>query len=611
MDLSVGAKLIGTFKDQILNLGNNIKDEYLFIYKNGLIDYINNFYEKYSSIKTFIYRDEKVNFYDIYYPIKIRNKKKSIEINDFNEIFENYQYLTIIGNAGSGKSMLTKHIFLSSAENCKRIPIIIELRNLNNCKETIEEYITRIITQNKISPNYKITERILKEGNFIFLLDGYDEIYSENKNKITTDIENFVDRYYKNVFIVTSRPGANAESLTRFDNFEVQSLKGRDIHEFIKMQLRLQENDELERKIMYVINKQENDEYREYLSSPLILSMFIFTFNNYPELPKQKSKFYWNVFDTLCSRHDSFTKAGGWQHERKSGLKNDELETILKWFSYVSLFDEKYNFDKEYLSASLIKIDNKLGIHIDFDNVLYDLTTSISILIQDGIEYTFPHKSLQEYFAASLIISLNNDQKIKIYTEKFSKFFNLSIGGNENFYKLCYELDKINFLKFFLIPQLKLAFHKNINDKIEIFNIICDNFFIFYTFYKYKDSEKLGIGLRGLMFSKYIDLLNIIDKFDKFLSRKYLIINEEFNNYLLTDFEQNKFLDKKASAFEYKVELKNINNMDHQVINFIKINGIIDDAYNFYNNIIWNNIDKLEQEIEKDEKGISELLDIL
>ena len=377
MDLSVGAKLIGTFKDQILNLGNNIKDEYLFIYKNGLIDYINNFYEKYSSIKTFIYRDEKVNFYDIYYPIKIQNKKKSIEINDFNEIFENYQYLTIIGNAGSGKSMLTKHIFLSSAENCKRIPIIIELRNLNNCNETIEEYITRIISQNKISPNYKITERILKEGNFIFLLDGYDEIYSENKNKITTDIENFVDRYNKNVFIVTSRPGANAESLSRFDNFEVQSLEEFEIHEFIKMQLRLQENDELERKIMYEINKHENDEYREYLSSPLLLSMFIFTFNNYPELPKQKSKFYWNVFDTLCSKHDSFTKAGGWQHERKSGLKNDELEIVLKRFSYVSLFDGKYNFDKEYLKASLVKIGKNLGIHIDSNDVLYDLTTSV------------------------------------------------------------------------------------------------------------------------------------------------------------------------------------------------------------------------------------------
>ncbi|MXP05513.1 MULTISPECIES: NACHT domain-containing NTPase [unclassified Apibacter] len=607
MDLSVGAKLIGTFKDQILNLGNNIKDEYLFIYKNGLIDYINNFYEKYSSIKTFIYRDEKVNFYDIYYPIKIRNKKKLIEINNFNEIFEKYQYLTIIGNAGSGKSMLTKHIFLSSAENCKHIPIIIELRNLNNCKETIEEYITRIITQNKISPNYKITERILKEGNFIFLLDGYDEIYSENKNKITTDIENFVDRYKKNVFIVTSRPGANAESLSRFDNFEVQSLEESEMHEFIKMQLSLHENDELERKIIYEIDKDENDEYREYLSSPLLLSMFIFTFNNYPELPKQKSKFYWNVFDTLCSKHDSFTKAGGWQHERKSGLKNDELETILKWFSYVSLFDGKYNFDEEYLSNLLKKISTKLSINIDIDNVLYDLTTSISILIQDGIEYTFPHKSLQEYFAASLIKSLNNDQKIKIYTEKFSKFFDFSFGGNENFYKLCYELDKINFLKFFLIPQLKLAFPENKNDKIEIFNIICDNIGIECRFFydKYKEINTVFIYFS---FTKYDDIfLSPIERFELFEPKIITILTKEFKNYLFIKY---KDISIKNKIRLYHIRFENINHMDHQMIDFIKIHGILDDAYNFYNNI-WIYIKKLELEIEKDEKGISELLDIL
>lgn len=607
MDLSVGAKLIETFKDQLLNLGNNIKDEYLFIYKNGLIDYINNFYEKYSSIKAFIYRDEKVNFYDIYYPIKIQNKKKSIEINDFDEIFENYQYLTIIGNAGSGKSMLTRHIFLLSAENCKHIPIIIELRNLNNCKETIEEYITKIISQNKISPNHKITERILKEGNFIFLLDGYDEIYSENKDKITTDIENFVDRYNKNVFIVTSRPGANAESLTRFDNFEVQSLKGGDIHEFIKMQLSLQENDELERKIIYEINKHENDEYREYLSSPLLLSMFIFTFNNYPELPKQKSKFYWNVFDTLCSKHDSFTKAGGWQHERKSGLKNDELETILKWFSYFSLFDGKYNFDKEYLKASLIKIGKNLGIHIDSDKVLYDLTTSISIIIKDGIEYTFPHKSLQEYFAASLIKSLDNDKKIKIYKERFSKFFDFSSGGNTNFYKLCYELDKVNFLKFFLIPQLKFAFPENINDKNEIFNIICDKICLNFIFAR-NEYQKIVSGLIHFSSTKYNDLFFNAPEIDKIILEFSDILQERFIKFLEinSDKEKIKYFEKHT----FSVKLEDINHMDNQVIDFIIKQGIIDVIYNYYNEI-WIYIKKLELEIEKDEKGISELLDIL
>lgn len=110
---------------------------------------------------------------------------------------------------------------------------------------------------------------------------------------------------------------------------------------------------------------------------------------------------------------------------------------------------------------------------------------------------------MQEYFAASLIKSLNNNQKIKIYTERFSKFFDLSSGGNENFYKLCYELDKINFLKFFLIPQLKLAFPENKNDKNEIFNIICENIGIEYMILteKYK---KIKAGFIFFSSTKYI-----------------------------------------------------------------------------------------------------------
>lgn len=244
---------------------------------------------------------------------------------------------------------------------------------------------------------------------------------------------------------------------------------------------------------------------------------------------------------------------------------------------------------------------------MNFDNVLYDLTTSISIIIKDGIEYTFPHKSLQEYFAASLIKSLDNDKKIKIYTERFSKFFDLSSGGNENFYKLCYELDKINFLKFFLIPQLKLAFPENINDKIKIFNIICDNIGVECTFI-YDKYKKTKTGFIYFSFSKYDDIfLSPIERLELIKPKTIKILNEEFNNHLFIkyrDISINNEIGINHNRFE------NINHMDHQVIDFIKMHGIIDDAYNFYINI-WNYIEKLEQEIEKDEKGISELLDIL
>ena len=346
METSTGLTLLSIFKDPLMKLSKGFKDEFLHIFDNGLPEYIDNFYDKFSKTKTFIYREEKVDFYDIFFPVNIKNRNENFDTNsDLKKILNKYNFITLIGSAGSGKSMLMKHIFLSTVNQSYRIPIIIELRNLTDYQGKIYDYVTGILTKNELANSGKLVHRILKEGNFIFLLDGYDEIYSSAKDRITLDIEEFVDTYNKNKFVVTSRPGSNAESLQRFDNFYVQSLNNKQIESFIKLQFNNYEDLESVDTILSIVKKPENKDYKEYLSNPLLLSMFIFTFNTYPELPKYKSKFYSNVFDTLCTKHDAFTKKGFWLHERKSGLKNDDFENILKWFSYVTIFKGKYSFE--------------------------------------------------------------------------------------------------------------------------------------------------------------------------------------------------------------------------------------------------------------------------
>lgn len=472
---TAGIALINALKEPLFKKAKEIGDDYIFIYQNGLAEYIDNYLEKFSKIKTFIHRDTRVPFYDVYYPVSIVTSSKK-HIKDIIKLIEEKKYITISGNAGSGKSMLTKHIFMSSVQNSKSVPILIELRQFNTSISTIEELITKIITNNKISPSDKITAKILSEGNFIFILDGYDEIFSQNKEKITRDIEAFVDRYSNNKFIVTSRPDAGVEALQRFDNHSIDSLKNIDIKKFVKQQLEKYDK-QLGKKIQEEIENPVNNDFRHYLSSPLLLSMFIFTFKNYPELPKQRSKFYWNVFDTLSSRHDSFSKSGGWQHERQSGLKNDELEKVLHWFSYISLFEGYYSFDLPYLKSNIQRIiTSKIDGNPDLDKVIYDLNVSLSMLIKDGTEYTFPHKSLQEYFTALLIKSLDYSQKREVYTKKFDILINNSFGGNLNFYNLCFELDNINFLNLLIFDNPNFNFNLEIDNNfqktLEIFKLL-------------------------------------------------------------------------------------------------------------------------------------------
>lgn len=454
--------LISGFKDELLKLGKYAKEEISFFVDNGLSDYLEKVSVKYSLTKTFLYRNENVEFYKVFFPVSIRLLSEKIstvklnnDIQDLPTLFKLSRFVTIIGNAGSGKTMLMKHFFLNSISTQYRIPIVIELRNLNDFDGSITEYIYKVIFNNKLSPTQNILERVLTSGQFIFILDGYDEIHSTKKHKLTAELDDFIDKYTANNYIISSRPGSGIESFPRFNNYHVNPLTYDDIIRFIDQQFETSGNFELATKIKAVIQLPVNRDYLSFISNPLLLSMFIITFESYPELPKKKSKFYWNVFDTLAVKHDSFTKKGGYQHERKTGLQNEELETILQWFSYISLLEGEYSFDSQYLTNKLNIIKNKLRYTFNTQHLIEDFTLAIGIIVIDGTFYTFPHKSLQEYFCALLIKNQTEENKEKIYGIKFHEKAFLDVGNYENLWNLCYELDKNYFIKFFLLKQLE------------------------------------------------------------------------------------------------------------------------------------------------------------
>lgn len=606
MTETLGLKLITTFKDSFISAGSEIKKEFLQVFFNGLSTYIDNYYDKFSTTKTFIYRDEKIKFYDIFYPVALKtnkSKKTIAEIADLKKFFFEKKYITIIGTAGSGKSMLMKHIFLSTVNQFYSIPILVELRNLNNFDGTLVDYISNIISKNKLSRSEKITERILTEGSFIFLFDGYDEIFSDNKNKITKEIEDFVDLYNKNSYIITSRPGANAESLQRFENLYVQPLNKKQINEFINVQFSISDDKESIGKIISVIEKKENKDYAEYLSSPLLLSMFIFTFSNYPEIPKTKSKFYWNVFDTLCTKHDTFTKKGLWLHERKSKLSSDEFENLLRWFSYVSLFNGHYNFSEEYLVDNIKLIKDKLNLKSLVSDIIYDLSVSLSILIQDGTDYTFPHKSLQEYFTASLIKSLNVEQKQTIYKSKFITLEDNSSGGNQNFFKLCYEIDKQNFSKFFLVDNVKEFLSKvDITSEMTITKSICKAFELKLDFYLMNDEQEFL--LKGMSYNAFA-----IDSFLIFFTSDTLLPKFGNPNKATTHiFDYLISISDKAE--DYTTALIHLDKSWNKSIEiYIEESGILQDFNKIYHQIL-ENLEKLERELQTESVNTQELLDI-
>lgn len=433
------------------------------ITQNRLLEYQTIEFRKNYFTKTLLHRTEPVRLMDFYQPLfispqtTVNSSKKITKLTTSNitNLFKGTKYITLIGSAGSGKSTIVKYLFINSVEKSFKIPIKVELRYLNDYKSGIVDYIFHeIFLFQKLGFNQEIIERLLNSDSFVFFFDGYDEINSNIKEKVTRDIDGFISRFPENCYLITSRPYTNIDTLPLFSNFEVCDLDDNEIASFVKKQVSVEL--ELADKINIAISNIDNSSYKQFLSNPLLLSMFILTFQSYSEVPQKKSDFYGQVFDTLYSLHDSVSKLS-YVREKLSGLSKENYEDVLSLFSCISYFDGKFLFNLEYLESTLNTIKTTKKFNFANDKLIEDLQVAIGILNKEGLDYTFPHRSLQEYFAAKYVSSLSEKNKIVMYSEIKSSILQdwMYVVNNYNFLKLLAEMDHQTMILNLSLPLIE------------------------------------------------------------------------------------------------------------------------------------------------------------
>ena len=448
-------KIAGILDDILSKLG----DEIAQFANNNILEYLVQEYRNCKQTKTILHRYHPVDIDKIYQPLSIRrlyyfgtqrNESASINILDISAVFREHNLITILGDAGCGKSTIVKYLFLSAIRTDYKIPIKVELRYLNGTDKGIEDYIIdNIIKYEHIATSNQIIERMLKSGKFVFFFDGYDELDSNSRSKIAYEISQLTRKYNQNSYIITSRPNDEINLLDGFYNYKVCPLNQQQIIEFIKRQY---DNTELElaNKIIDSISSSEVVQYRHFLSNPLLLSMFIFTYQTDSHMPQKTSDFYAQLYNTLYSGHDTISKLG-YHREKRSGLSKDVITELLEKFSFATYWDSKYAFRDADLKYYLNQIKRDTNVEFDDDAFIHDLYVAINVLVKDGVVYEFPHRSLQEYFAASFVAGQTVDIKNTIY----GYFVNSpmpQLASNYNLFLLLTELDSHNFKQNFVIP---------------------------------------------------------------------------------------------------------------------------------------------------------------
>lgn len=471
------------FKGPIEKLTTLVGNELQQTFSNRILEYQVEEYKRNYFSKTILHRAEPKPLNEFYQPLYIELHKKNeigkrIPTSSSKKLLNKYNYLTLIGSAGSGKSTIVKYLYTNCFSENYKIPIKVELRYLNEYKGSIHDYIyNEIFHFQKLGFSNTIIDRLLSSDSFAFFFDGYDELNSNIKSKTTKDIDSFVQKYPSNKYVITSRPYTSVDLLPLFTNFHVCNLEPKEIGAFVKKQIPKSEL-ELAEKIIKAINKTENRSYSSFLSNPLLLSMFILTFQSYSDIPQKRSEFYDQVFDSLFSIHDSVSKLA-YVREKVSGLSKEQFEEVLQLFSFLSYFEEKFLFPSNYLTDKLNIIKSKKkSLSFDNDKFIDDLQVAIGILNKEGLDYTFPHRSLQEYFAALYISKVSPENK-KTFYDKLKKEIENNFGclmSKDHFYGLLSEMDYNNLSINVSIPLIE-----TLHSKLKHVNKITDE--VAYEYY--------------------------------------------------------------------------------------------------------------------------------
>lgn len=373
-------------------------------WNNQFTEYIVNYYEKYSIINTIAFNNQQRLLKDLYIPLSVvrNDEKETLILDEYIEAFiPSYKKVIITDTAGMGKSTLTKRLFLSIVENNIGLPIIIELRRLNKEKKIIDEIFEQLSTIDKEADKLLVLELITR-GDFIFFFDGYDEIGLDDRVSVTKDIQDFISKAGKNLFVITSRPEDSLISFGDFMSFHIKPLVKDEAFELLR---KYNNYGELASLLIDKINE-VFDNIREFLTNPLLVSLLYTAFEFKQTIPFKKHIFYRQVYDALFETHD-LSKGDSYERSkiRKCvSLDREDFHRVLRYIGYECLKITKTEFTKDEI-IELINKAKRFCSDLTFKEAdfLKDITTSAPLFSIDGVYFKWSHKSLQEYFAAQFI----------------------------------------------------------------------------------------------------------------------------------------------------------------------------------------------------------------
>jgi len=327
------------------------------------------------------------------------------------------QYLMVLGQPGAGKSTFLRKIGLEALKGQKggfkhdRIPVFIELKSFPSSQRDIKELIVEEFSICGFPEPEQFIAKALEQGKLLILLDGLDEVPTVNTNEVISKIQNFVDRYDKNSFIVSCRTAAYRNNFQRFTDVKIADFDDTQIEQFIGnwFQSEVDKQAGTAQKCWELLQKPEYAAAKELAHTPLLLTFLCLTYDRSQNFRNNRSGLYNEALRILLAEWAAEKRIQ--KEEIYQGLSTQLEVSLLSEIAYTGFEADKLFFSqREVVEQIKTFLAGNLNApkHLDGEAVLKAMAVQQGILVERAQDvYSFSHLTLQEYLTAQYIADNN------------------------------------------------------------------------------------------------------------------------------------------------------------------------------------------------------------
>lgn len=196
-----------------------------------------------------------------------------------------------------------RHLWMSMFETSYQYtPIFYELRLVNDITDINLEAILRVLISNKKELSPEVFSHFCENGDFCFILDGFDEINTEIRENLQKQIIEFSNKFPKCRFIVSSRHEGRFAGWQSFQVFNSEPFTYQQVKNLVE---KIPFENSSKKAFTKIVDEKFYNENKTFLSNPLLCVMMLMTFKENMNIPKRMNIFYEHAFNTLYQWHDA------------------------------------------------------------------------------------------------------------------------------------------------------------------------------------------------------------------------------------------------------------------------------------------------------------------